>query len=266
MQVSDTGIGIPADQITSIFDPFTQATASKSPTEPRSAYSREHGGTGLGLTISRRLARLMSGDVTVESTVGRGTTFTLWLPAPLDGDETPGTTMTDRRTGSRDAPGLAVVGRALRDRATVILEGHVGQLRGDFAAPNAAKTSAIDLEDHLDTLLAELALSLSSVDQADGLSSIGLRDGSAIQKVLAQRHGAQRASLGWREDDVIRELRLLQSEIETELRIVLDGDPKVDLRAAFGVLAYRFQYAERFSIEGWRKRMLPDIPAESAAT
>jgi signal transduction histidine kinase len=44
-------------------------------------YTRAHAGTGLGLTISRRLARLMGGDLTVESVQGEGSRFTLWLPA-----------------------------------------------------------------------------------------------------------------------------------------------------------------------------------------
>ena len=73
LTVDDTGIGIPADKIESIFQPFTQV---------ESGYTRTHGGTGLGLTISRRLARLMGGDLTVVSREGHGSRFTLWLPAP----------------------------------------------------------------------------------------------------------------------------------------------------------------------------------------
>jgi signal transduction histidine kinase len=73
LTVEDTGIGIPEDRIESIFQPFTQV---------ESGYTRTHGGTGLGLTISRRLARLMGGDLTVASRQGEGSRFTLWLPAP----------------------------------------------------------------------------------------------------------------------------------------------------------------------------------------
>jgi CheY-like chemotaxis protein/HPt (histidine-containing phosphotransfer) domain-containing protein len=64
--VRDTGIGIPPQQQDRLFQPFTQADSST---------SRKYGGTGLGLTISRRLARLMGGDLTFESQPGRGTTF-----------------------------------------------------------------------------------------------------------------------------------------------------------------------------------------------
>jgi two-component system sensor histidine kinase/response regulator len=64
--VADTGIGIPPEKINIVFDSFTQADTST---------TREHGGTGLGLTISKRLAELMGGRIWVESQVGKGSTF-----------------------------------------------------------------------------------------------------------------------------------------------------------------------------------------------
>jgi len=72
LTVEDTGVGIAPSEQQRIFQPFVQGD---------SGYTRAHGGAGLGLTISRRLARLMGGELTVDSTEGEGSRFTLWLPA-----------------------------------------------------------------------------------------------------------------------------------------------------------------------------------------
>src|SRR5262245_12578397 len=71
MGVSDTGIGIPPEALTLIFEPFQQV-------EP--GLAARTGGTGLGLYIVKRLLGVLGGTVTVESTVGRGSTFRVWLP------------------------------------------------------------------------------------------------------------------------------------------------------------------------------------------
>ena len=75
LAVTDTGIGITAEQLGKLFQEFSQAEAST---------AKKYGGTGLGLAITRKLARMMGGDVTVTSGHGKGSVFTVRLPGSGD--------------------------------------------------------------------------------------------------------------------------------------------------------------------------------------
>ena len=89
--VSDTGIGMTEDQIGKLFQPFSQADAST---------TRQFGGTGLGLTITQRFAKLLGGSIDVESRVGVGSTFTFRMKANLDRAQGPADTAADPQTPS----------------------------------------------------------------------------------------------------------------------------------------------------------------------
>jgi signal transduction histidine kinase len=106
VSVADTGRGIPADQLERVFEPFVQLGRS---------YSSGDEGAGLGLAISRDLARAMGGDLTAESTLGVGSTFTLALPAggpgAAPGRPVPRRRATDRTPSGRGAVRVRAAGR-----------------------------------------------------------------------------------------------------------------------------------------------------------
>jgi len=218
-RIVDTGAGIPDEKLLSIFDPFVQA---------ESGHSRPREGSGLGLTISRRLARLMGGDLTVKSELDKGSTFTLWLPADLSvADLEPAPTIAGQSIAfQRDVEGLGDVGRAVVKSMENTVERIVDRVRTDPNLSGAAGLKFSQLADHMAALLADVGGALVVMEETNGSSSPTLADAVEIQRLISERHGAQRQRLGWTESAVRREFMIVREEIERVVRDASEfGDP-----------------------------------------
>ena len=255
IRVEDNGIGIPADRLDAVFEPFVQGDMT---------LTRQHGGTGLGLAISRRLARLMGGDLTARSEVGVGSTFCLWLTAvPEESLRTPSQRSHADAAASGEARGedvvsaLRALGDALRAQVERILHGYVARIRRDPETPSAHALDEKQLEDHLATFLADVTQTIGSMDVAAGVPNQSLRDGAAIQRIVASRHGAQRARLGWAESELRREFMIIGEELAAAVRRRLSHAPAPDAAEseatrALDVIGTFLELAEEISIESYR--------------
>ncbi|MDB4892962.1 MAG: sensor protein [Gemmatimonadetes bacterium] len=207
VRVSDTGIGISPEQLESIFAPFVQAEAG---------HTRRIDGTGLGLTISRRLARLMRGDVTVTSTPSEGSTFTLWLPTGSMEGASPGA-VAEAVVPMPRTRGLGEVGDALMRELESILDAFVARLRREPTMPAAATLKHTQLVDHMACMLSDIASALITLDESEGAPSVLLSDSADLQRFVADRHGSQRARLGWTPEALRREAEILREEVEASI-------------------------------------------------
>ena len=237
-RVRDTGVGIPADHLSRVFQPFFQVESGR---------TRRRDGSGLGLTISRRLARLMRGDLTVHSTPGEGSEFTLWLPSPDEGAaEGPALTALPP-TVRTHARGLADVGEVLLRETEPLLETFVSRLRGECPTPGAGTLRFSQLADHVACYIADLGGMLIALDESGDHPSSILTDATDIHRLLAGRHGAQRARFGWDEAALRCEYEILRDEIERVVRQTVRSVDSAVMDEALGIVGRFLEEAERTS-------------------
>lgn len=218
-RVTDSGEGIPQEKLQAIFDPFVQA---------ESGHARSREGSGLGLTISRRLARLMGGDLTVKSELGKGSTFTLWLPGETSAKqvEHAQTIAGQAVTVQRSVEGLSGVGRAVLTALEGTIEKIVERIRCDSILDVAAGLKYSQISDHFAAMLSDVGGALVVMEEAGGSASPMLADAVEIQRLISERHGTQRQRLGWNESSVRREFMIVREELERVVRNASEfGDP-----------------------------------------
>jgi len=236
--VEDTGMGIAPERVDEMFEPFKQG---------QGGHTRTEGGAGLGLTIARHLARLMGGDVTARSAPGEGSCFTLWLPAVSGpGAEVEG----EARTRSRAGHAIEAAGRDLMCHVEEVVESYARRLRADPVMPGARDATEVDLQDHAATLVADVAQSMVVLGGSAETGPKLLRDGSRIQRLVAELHAEQRRRLGWSEGELRRDFEVLREEVDRCVRAHVS--PGEGAEAAAAIASRLLQQTLRISLQAFR--------------
>ena len=209
--VRDTGIGIAPDMHERIFEDFVQADDS---------IARRFGGTGLGLAIARRLTRLMRGELTLESTPGAGSTFTLQVPLALAASDVASGTLPPPSRPLRvllvdDDPVNCEVGEAILKSL-----GHLPTI-----ARNGASAVALACEQAFDVILMDLHMpDMDGVEAASRIGKLGLPKVPRIIAVTADVSTDARARLA--SAGIVRVVS--KPILISALREAIENDPKVE--------------------------------------
>lgn len=148
------------------------------------------------------------------------------------------------------AEGLAHFAKELLGQLDTTRERYTQRVRGS-GLPHVESLRETQIRDHATALLADVLNSLEVVGEARGRAPELLRDGSEIQRLISDLHGAQRYRLGWSEEHVSRDVQLLREELETTIAGA-SGAP-AEVRAQARELVRRLlRVAEQMSIRGYR--------------
>ena len=250
IRVEDTGGGIAPEQIERIWEAFVQVDQSR---------TRRFGGSGLGLTISRHLARLMGGEITVHSTPELGSSFVLWLPnapgesvatdapavAASAGTEDPEAALAE--IASAEATTLREIAETMLADVERIVATYGARLRTDPATPSAHALGEAESVDHAVTFVADVLLCLLGIADDGEEAHALLEDGSEIQRLIAARHGEQRARLDWSAEEIRRDYVILREELASAARRRAARRPGA-LARALGLIEHYVSRAEEVSL------------------
>jgi hypothetical protein len=206
----------------------------------------------------------MGGDLTVDSTLGVGSSFTLWLPVD-DNSVASASTHENGSAGSTDAAsverqptragaparhfrGLCELSEQFLMELGPLVSAVVNRVRFDPALSMAAGLRTSQVTDHLTTLLADIAGALVVIEESGGETSPLLADAVEIQRLVAERHGAQRARLGWTEASLRREFMIIREEVERVVRHALPSGTPLPANDAVGIVNRFVDQAEYLSV------------------
>lgn len=190
----------------------------------------------------------MGGDLTLRSQLGEGSCFTLWLPAPADIRFGVMDLSTAQIPGVVPQPhGLARVGDVLQSEADSITAAYVRRLRAEALAREQEYLSDAQLEDHTSPFLSAVAQALITIEETGGDPGM-MQDGTEIQRAISERHGNQRARLGWSDGTLRQEFHILRQTLAAVVREKLAGTSGVDVEGGLGVIDRLLTRAEQVSV------------------
>jgi hypothetical protein len=203
----------------------------------------------------------------VRSRPGLGSSFVLWLPsadaaqaaaaseaapAALPPEQDPQRALVE--VSDEEGAGIGRIADALATEVERIVSMFSARLRVDPGTPSAHGAPDTEVQNHTVTFLADLAACLRVVGRDGDAAELLLRDGSAIQRLIARRHGRQRRKIGWAEEEIRREYAVLTEEVRgaVERRTARAGS-RGEVERALAVLAHFLGEAERESLEAYRE-------------
>jgi hypothetical protein len=187
----------------------------------------------------------MHGDLTVWSEERKGSSFTLWLPAAPSTPRAEPPSDVAKPAAPHHA--VADVGEILLGEIDGVVSGFVERLRAERIVPTAETLRFSRLANQAAAYVADVAAVLIAAGEARGQPSTVIADASELQRFVAERHGLQRAKLGYSREALAREWTILREQIERVIRRAASAVPEPALSEALALVERVIDQARQIS-------------------